>query len=119
MPLLASGNELFQLADYSTCASAGDLSDDSDQVVISDPLELKASDVRHATAIQVDRATKETKATEAPAIKSAGFNLASNSGPLVIDLNRPFAFVIYDTTNNLAIFVGKLSDPNSPQTSIE
>ena len=98
---------------YLTSMGARDLFLAPDLSGINGASNLKVTDVKHATAIEVDQ-----EGTKAAAVTSIEISLTSlvigKEEPLQVVLDRPFAFVIYDTTNQLPIFVGKLSDPNSP-----
>jgi serpin B len=72
------------------------------------PGELRISSVIHEAYIRVDEA-----GTEAAAATGAGFSSSAAPGPRPIQflVNRPFVFVLRDTTTNAILFAGTVSRP--------
>jgi len=72
------------------------------------PGELRISSVVHEAFIRVDEA-----GTEAAAATAAGSSASAAPGPRPIQflVNRPFVFVLRDTTTNAILFTGTVSRP--------
>ncbi len=67
---------------------------------------LSAFDVIQKTYINTDE--EGTEASAATAILMATSAYTQNPEPLVLNINKDFTFVIYDETNNIALFVGEI-----------
>jgi serpin B len=84
-------------AAFSTAADFSGITDDTDLYIDS---------VRHKTFVRVDE-----KGTEAAA--ATGADAQAVSAPIVrtVTVDRPFVFVITDTTTGAPLFLGRISDP--------
>jgi len=60
--------------------------------------------VKHASFIQVDE-----KGTEAAGVTAIGIGIVSQ--PPVVRVNRPFVFLIRETTSNTILFMGVVLNP--------
>lgn len=69
---------------------------------------LKISEVRHKSFIKVDE-----QGTEAAAVTIIGIETTSVPTYPIMEVNRPFVFVIRDHQTNSALFVGKVMNPNA------
>ena len=74
---------------------------------ISETTPLYIGEVRHKTFIEVGE--KGTRAGAVTAVKGK-----TNSAPpeLKVVLDRPFVYILFDTTTNIPLFIGALNDPN-------
>ncbi|MEM9886435.1 MAG: serpin family protein [Bacteroidota bacterium] len=68
---------------------------------------LKISEVRHKSFITVDE-----KGTEAAAVTIIGIEATSIPAYAVMEVNRPFVFVIRDHESNSVLFIGKVLNPS-------
>ena len=65
----------------------------------------------HKTYIDVNR--EGTEAAAATAVEmTEGCVIADPNEPIVINLNRPFVYMIVDNTTNMPIFLGAQIDMN-------
>jgi len=69
---------------------------------------LKISEVRHKSFIKVDE-----QGTEAAAVTIIGIETTSVPSYPIMEVNRPFVFVIRDHQTNSALFVGKVVNPKA------
>ncbi|MEM8524416.1 MAG: serpin family protein [Bacteroidota bacterium] len=69
---------------------------------------LTISEVRHKSFIKVDE-----QGTEAAAVTIIGIETTSVPSYPIMEVNRPFVFVIRDHQTNSALFVGKVVNPNA------
>ncbi|MEN0048932.1 MAG: serpin family protein [Bacteroidota bacterium] len=69
---------------------------------------LRISEVRHKSFIKVDE-----QGTEAAAVTIIGIETTSVPTYPIMEVNRPFVFVIRDHVTNSALFVGKVMNPNA------
>ncbi|MEL6717900.1 MAG: serpin family protein [Bacteroidota bacterium] len=69
---------------------------------------LKISEVRHKSFIRVDE-----QGTEAAAVTIIGIETTSVPSYPIMEVNRPFVFVIRDHQTNSALFIGKVMNPNA------
>ena len=72
---------------------------------------LYADKVIHKTRLKLDKTGTEAAAVTAIMVKAAGLPIMEERTDVEINLNRPFAFLIYDTVNNVALFTGKIMMP--------
>ena len=74
---------------------------------ISETTPLYLGEVIHKTFIEVGE--KGTRAGAVTAVKGK-----TNSAPpeLKVVLDRPFVYILFDTTTNIPLFIGALNDPN-------
>ena len=100
-----------QMNQHIASLGAGDLfTDQADLSGITGKANLKVSDIKHATAIEVDEYGTKAAAVTSIEIVPMSMNYHPDP-PLELTIDRPFAFVIYDKNSKLPIFVGKLEDP--------
>ena len=102
-----------QMNEHLIALGAGDVfTSSADLSGITGEKDLKVSNIKHLTAIEVDE--YGTKAAAVTSIEIVPLSAVyRNEEPIELKLNRPFVFVIYDTDNQLPIFVGKLNDPTA------
>merc|ERR550519_2366623 len=93
--------ESFQQLGVSDAFLDADLSEISDEP-------LFVSDIVHKVAVEV---TEE--GSEAAAVTGVFIQARSGGIEAVMDVNRPFKFVIQDKRNNIPLFVGKINDPTN------
>jgi hypothetical protein len=93
--------ESFQLLGVSDAFLDADLSEISDEP-------LFVSDIVHKVAVEV---TEE--GSEAAAVTGVFIQARSGGIEAVMDVNRPFKFVIQDKRNNIPLFVGKINYPTN------
>lgn len=67
---------------------------------------LSAFDVIQKTYINTDEEGTEAAAVTAMIMMTSAY--VEKPEPLVVDINKDFTFVIYDETNNIALFVGEV-----------
>jgi len=80
--------------------------DEADFSNISD-LSLLINEVTHQAFIETNE-----EGTEAAAATVVDIGVTSaGPDPLLIDINRPFIYIIRETTTNSIIFMGKVADP--------
>jgi serpin B len=94
-----------------TLAAAGmpmAFTDAADFSGITDEADLHIASVQHKTFVQVDE-----KGTEAAA--ATGVDAQAVSAPVVqtVTVDRPFVFVITDTTTGAPLFLGRITDPTA------
>jgi serpin B len=75
---------------------------------ISD-LPLLINDVTHQALIETNEEGTEAAAAT---IVDIGFTSAGPNDPITIDVNRPFIYVIRETTTNSILFMGRVTDPS-------
>ena len=71
--------------------------------------ELFISEVKQKTFVDVNE-----EGTEAAAVTSIGVGTTSiggGSGKIIIDVDRPFLFMIYESNSNTILFMGNISNP--------
>lgn len=73
---------------------------------ITDRVPLKIDSVRHKTFVQVDE-----KGTEAAAATGVEARATSAVQVHTVTVDRPFLFVITDTTTGAPLFLGRINDP--------
>lgn len=75
---------------------------------ITDEEDLRIASVQHKTFVRVDE-----KGTEAAA--ATGVDAEAVSAPLVrtVTVDRPFLFVVTDTTTGAPLFLGRIADPTA------
>lgn len=66
---------------------------------------LNISEVMHKTFLEVNE-----EGTEAAAVTSVGIGVTS-AGPSVLNIDRPFVFLIREKSSNTILFIGKLMQP--------
>ena len=76
---------------------------------ISETTPLYIGEVRHKTYIEVGE--KGTRAGAVTAVRGKTASARSDEVPPVI-LDRPFVYILFDTTTNIPLFIGALNDPN-------
>ncbi len=85
-------------------------SDDADFSGITDPKELKISEVIHKTFLEVNE-----KGTEAAAVTALGMTVLGFSPkvkpPIIFRVDHPFLFLIYDSRSKTILFVGRIMNP--------
>jgi serpin B len=83
-------------------------SDAADFSGITDDVQLRIDSVRHKTFVQVGE-----QGTEAAA--ATGIDAHAVSAPVIptVTVDRPFLFVITDTTTGAPLFLGRIADPTS------
>ncbi|NMC39339.1 MAG: serpin family protein [Bacteroidales bacterium] len=69
--------------------------------------DLLISFIKHQAFIETNE-----EGTEAAAATVVGFELTSAPDFLVLNLDRPFIYIIRETTTNSIVFMGRLSDPS-------
>jgi len=74
--------------------------------LISDESHLGVEDILHKAQVEVTEEGSEAAAATGIVV---GIRLAEQ--PRVVNVNRPFMFVIYDSLNDIPLFMGKISDP--------
>ncbi len=74
---------------------------------ISELYDLFISFVKHQAFIETNE-----EGTEAAAATVVGFEVTSVPDFLVLKLDRPFIYIIRETTTNSILFMGRLSDPS-------
>jgi serpin B len=82
--------------------------DDADFGAMTDDTDLEISDVRHQTYVAVDEAGTEAAAATAVGMRATSMPMTREE--LVLD--RPFLYVIHDTTHATPLFVGRVTDPS-------
>lgn len=75
--------------------------------------QLRISEVRHKSFIEVNE-----EGTEATAVTSVGIVLTSVPVVPVMKFDRPFLFVIRESSSGLIMFVGQVNDPTSETTEL-
>ncbi len=76
---------------------------------INETAELFISEVKHKTFVEVDE-----KGTEAAAVTSVEMGVTSvNPDYFVMEVNRPFFFVIRESHSGTILFIGKILNPNN------
>ncbi|MGD8922738.1 MAG: serpin family protein, partial [Candidatus Zixiibacteriota bacterium] len=72
---------------------------------MSDNLGLVISEVKHKTFVEVNE-----EGTEAAAVTSIGVRLTSvGPEPFVMNVNRPFVYMIRDRDTNTILFIGRVT----------
>jgi serpin B len=89
-------------AAFSTAADFSGITDDADLYIDS---------VQHKTFVRVDE-----KGTEAAAASGADAQAVSAPVARTVTVDRPFLFVITDTTTGAPLFLGRISDPTRETT---
>ena len=74
---------------------------------ISETTPLYLGEVIHKTFIEVGE-----KGTRAGAVTAPTGKGASPQPDLEVVLDRPFVYILFDTTTNIPLFIGALNDPN-------
>ncbi len=76
--------------------------------LLTPPAQAFISDVKHKTYVQVDE-----KGTEAAAVTSVEVRTTSAITPsgFLMDINRPFLFVIHEQKTGSILFIGSISNP--------
>jgi serpin B len=74
--------------------------------LISDESDLGVDDILHKAQVEV---TEE--GSEAAAVTGIFVGIRVAVKHLVVNINKPFMFIIYDSLNNIPLFVGKIGDP--------
>ena len=74
---------------------------------ISETTPLYLGEVRHKTFIEVGE-----KGTRAGAVTVPSGKGAFEQPDLKVVLDRPFVYILFDTTTNIPLFIGALNDPN-------
>jgi len=87
-----------------------DLADFDGMLDASAPEPLVIGDVLHKAFIAVDENGTEAAAATAVLMAGAG---APAGGPLTVDIDRPFVFLIRDTETGTVLFMGRVMDPTS------
>ncbi len=82
-------------------ADLGNMSDES----------LYADTVIHKTRLKLNKEGTEAAAVTAIMVKATGLPMMEKRTEVDIHLDRPFAFLIYDTENDIALFTGKVMMP--------
>lgn len=72
------------------------------------PGELSVGNVVHQSVVKVDRDGTQAAAATAVGVGAA----AAGQGPTRIRVDRPFIFVVHDTTTNAPLFLGQVTDPS-------
>lgn len=75
---------------------------------ISD-LALLINDVTHQALIETNEEGTEAAAAT---IVDVGVTSAGPNDPITIDVNRPFIYVIRETSTNSILFMGRVTDPS-------
>ncbi len=70
------------------------------------PCGLYIDEVRHKTFVEVNE-----EGTEAAAVTSVG--IFTDSGPMLIHINRPFIFAIRENTSGTLLFLGRIVKPQA------
>ncbi len=81
--------------------------DNADFSEISELYDLYISFIKHQAFIETNE-----EGTEAAAATVVGFEVTSAPDFLVLNLDRPFIYIIRETTTNSIVFMGRLSDPS-------
>lgn len=81
---------------------------DADLSGITDDVDLRIDSVQHKTWVQVDE-----KGTEAAAATGADVHAVSAPVVRVVTVDRPFVFVITDTSTGAPLFLGRIADPTA------
>jgi serine protease inhibitor len=80
---------------------------DFGQMLAAGPKNLKISEVKHRTFLEVNE-----EGTEAAAVTSVGIMFTTSLGPAaVIRLDRPFLFLLREKATNTVLFIGQLTNP--------
>jgi serpin B len=74
---------------------------------ISD-LSLLINKVTHQAFIETNEEGTEAAAAT---VVEIGLTMAGPNDPVTIDVNRPFIYIIRETTTNSILFMGKVADP--------
>jgi serine protease inhibitor len=82
--------------------------DNADFSNISD-IPLLINDVAHQALIETNEEGTEAAAAT---IVSIGVTSVGPDDPITIDVNRPFIYVIRETTSNSILFMGRVTDPS-------
>ena len=100
----------FALKDALTAAGLGDVFDEgkADFSGISD-MPLFVSEILQKTRIELDE--YGTKAAAVTAVAMAGGAMPQPKELKTVELNRPFAFLIYDKNKDQILFMGKVMEP--------
>jgi serine protease inhibitor len=69
---------------------------------------LLSKNVTHQAFIETNEEGTEAAAAN---MVEMGVTSAGQNEQLFIDINRPFIFIISETTSNPVLFIGKVSDP--------
>ena len=72
---------------------------------------LYADTVIHKTRLKLNKEGTEAAAVTAIMVKATGLPMMEKRTEVDIHLDRPFAFLIYDTENDIALFTGKVMMP--------
>jgi serpin B len=78
---------------------------------ITDDADLHIDSLQHKTFVRVDE-----KGTEAAAASGADAQAVSAPVARTVTVDRPFLFVITDTTTGAPLFLGRISDPTREAT---
>jgi serpin B len=74
---------------------------------ISNVTGLLVQDILHKAQVEVNE-----EGSEAAGVTGIFVGIRVSSKPAVINVNRPFMFVIHDKLNNIPLFIGKIGDPS-------
>lgn len=88
-------------------------SDAADFTGINENGQLKISEVRHKSFIEVNE-----EGTEAAAVTSVGVVFTSMPVVPALKFDRPFLFVIREMSSGLLMFIGQVNDPNGESTDL-
>lgn len=82
--------------------------DEADFGAMTEDTHLEISEVRHQTYVAVDEAGTEAAAATAVGMRATSMRVTQED--LVLD--RPFLFVVHDTTHGTPLFLGRVTDPS-------
>jgi len=81
---------------------------------ISNVTGLLVQDILHKAQIEVNE-----EGSEAAAVTGIFVGIRVSAKPAVINVDKPFMFVIHDKANNIPLFIGKIGDPSEGKPKVE
>lgn len=88
--------------------------ENADLSPISNVSGLLVQDILHKAQVEVNE-----EGSEAAGVTGIFVGIRVSSKPAVININRPFMFVIHDKLNNIPLFIGKIGDPSEGKAKVE
>jgi serpin B len=73
---------------------------------------LDISDVLHKTYVEVSEKGTEAAAVTVVTVATVSIGSGHQSGPIMVDVNRPFLFLIKENHNNTIMFMGAIVQPS-------
>jgi len=81
---------------------------------ISNVSGLLVQDILHKAQVEVNE-----EGSEAAAVTGIFVGIRVSTKPAVINVDKPFMFVIHDKVNNIPLFIGKIGDPSEGKPKVE